>query len=113
MTTTMAYTDALAVVAQGAAARDREPHPAFPADAIAALEDAGVLAGGLPFSEQLVVVRDVARADAAVARIVDELLGERQSPGQDARVLQGGDGIGGEGRVRLPVARGRALGDDG
>ncbi len=71
MTSTAAFTDALAVVAQGAAARDREPHPAFPADAIGALEDAGVLAGGLPFSEQLVVVRDVARADAAVARIVD------------------------------------------
>ena len=71
MTVTAAFTDALASVAQGAAARDREPHPAFPADAIAALERAGVLAGGLPFSEQLVVVRDVARADAAVARIVD------------------------------------------
>ena len=71
MTLTAAFTDALAIVAQGAAVRDREPHPAFPDDAIGALEQAGVLAAGLPFSEQLTVVRDVARADAAVARIVD------------------------------------------
>ena len=71
MTLTAAFTDALAIVAQGAAARDREPHPAFPDDAIGALEQAGVLVAGLPFSEQLTVVRDVARADAAVARIVD------------------------------------------
>ena len=71
MSATAAFTEALACVAQGAAARDREPHPPFPDDAIGALERAGVLAGGLPFSAQLVVVRDVARADAAVARIVD------------------------------------------
>ncbi len=71
MTATAALADALATVAHGAAERDREPRPRFPGDAVAALERAGVLAGGLPFSEQLEVVRDVARADPAVARIVD------------------------------------------
>ena len=71
MTATAALADALATVAHGAAERDREPRPRFPGDAMAALERAGVLAGGLPFSEQLEVVRDVARADPAVARIVD------------------------------------------
>jgi hypothetical protein len=71
VTLTASFTDALALVAQGAAARDREPRPLFPDNAIAALEQAGVLVAGLPFSGQLTVVRDVARADAAVARIVD------------------------------------------
>jgi len=71
VTATAAYTDALAAIAERAAERDRAADPAFPADAIAALARAGVLAGGLPFSEQLTVVRDVARADPAVARIVD------------------------------------------
>jgi hypothetical protein len=71
MTVTASLADALAVVARGAAERDREPHPHFPDAALAALERAGALAGGLPFSAQLEVVRDVARADPAVARIVD------------------------------------------
>ena len=40
-----------------------------------------------------------------------ELLGERQPGDEDAGVLEGGDGVGRERRVRLAVARGRALGD--
>jgi hypothetical protein len=71
MTTAVSRADALALVAEGAAARDREPVARFPVEAIGALQDAGMLAGDLPFSEQLGVVRDVARADASVARIVD------------------------------------------
>jgi hypothetical protein len=67
-----ALTIGLATIAAGAAARDRQPDvPPFPYAAIAALHAAGALAGGLDFAAQLTLVRDVARADAGVSRIVD------------------------------------------
>jgi alkylation response protein AidB-like acyl-CoA dehydrogenase len=69
---------ALAEVAAGAQARDEQPSPSFPEDAIAALEQAGVLAfnavGGTvrpPAQTELELVRQVARADGSVGRIVD------------------------------------------
>jgi hypothetical protein len=68
---TAALPDALAFIARGAAERDRLPVPPFPSEEFAALEAAGVLGTGLPFAEQLALVRDVARADPAVSRIVD------------------------------------------
>jgi alkylation response protein AidB-like acyl-CoA dehydrogenase len=67
---------ALATVAAGAAARDADPGGAFPEDAIAALEQAGVMgasagADGLPYAEELALLRAVGAADAGVARILD------------------------------------------
>ena len=60
---------ALAEVAAGAAARDREP--AFPADAMTALARAGALGQRPPISHEWELVRAVARADGSVGRIVD------------------------------------------
>jgi alkylation response protein AidB-like acyl-CoA dehydrogenase len=69
---------ALARVADTAAARDASPAPAFPEDAIAALEEVGVLAfnaqpgpGRPPAGGELDLVRRIARADGSVGRIVD------------------------------------------
>ena len=54
---------------------DRAPQldhaPSFPTAAFAALGRAGVLAGDLPFADQLRLVRAVARADGSVGRILD------------------------------------------
>jgi alkylation response protein AidB-like acyl-CoA dehydrogenase len=61
----------VATVAAGAAARDADRSGAFPEDAIAALQHAGVLAGVLPYAEELALLRTVGAADAGVARIVD------------------------------------------
>jgi alkylation response protein AidB-like acyl-CoA dehydrogenase len=70
--------DALAGVAATAAERDRQRVPAFPGDALALLEAAGVLAWNAvpgrrrpPAAEELALVRAVARADASVGRILD------------------------------------------
>ena len=60
---------ALAEVAAGATARDREP--AFPADAMTALARAGALGQRAPISEEWELVRAVAQADGSVGRIVD------------------------------------------
>lgn len=69
---------ALARIASGATERDRHPAPPFPEDAVAALEDAGLLAwnagGGPrrpPGADELALVRAVAHADASVGRIFD------------------------------------------
>ncbi len=56
-------------IAQRAAELDRAP--AFPTAAFAALGRAGLLAGDLPFADQLRLVRTVARADGSVGRILD------------------------------------------
>ena len=70
MTATVATLDeALADIAAGAAARDRAP--AFPADAFAALAQAGALEGGRTPSQEWALVRAVARADGSVGRILD------------------------------------------
>jgi hypothetical protein len=63
--------DALTQVAARAAARDRDPRAPFPSAAIAALEAEGRLGRLGPYADQLALVRDVARADAGVSRIVD------------------------------------------
>ncbi len=69
---------ALAMVAAGATGRDREPRPAFPAEAIDALRHAGALGWNAtpgpvrpPAAEELALVRRVAEADGSVARIFD------------------------------------------
>jgi hypothetical protein len=68
----------LAEVAAGARERDRPAVPAFPEDAIALLERAGVLAWGAEAdgarpaaAGELSLVRRVAEADGSVGRIVD------------------------------------------
>ena len=68
--------DALALVAAGAADRDRDTAGRFPDDAFGALERAGLTtitagATGASFSDELALLREVARADAGVARILD------------------------------------------
>jgi hypothetical protein len=75
-TTAIDLGTALATVRAGAAARDADPAGAFPEDAIAALEHAGVLAATasdvpVAYAEELALLRAVAAADAGVARIVD------------------------------------------
>jgi len=65
----------LAVVAAGAASRDADPAGAFPEEPIRALESAGALAvtaGARPasYAEELSLLREVAAADAGVARIL-------------------------------------------
>jgi alkylation response protein AidB-like acyl-CoA dehydrogenase len=60
---------ALAEVAAGAAARDRDP--AFPTDAMTALAQAGALGTRTPISHEWELVRAVAQADGSVGRIVD------------------------------------------
>jgi alkylation response protein AidB-like acyl-CoA dehydrogenase len=60
---------ALAQVAAGAAARDREP--AFPFDAMAVLARAGALGRCGSISQEWELVRAVAQADGSVGRIVD------------------------------------------
>ena len=69
---------ALAAIADRAAARDRDPARAFPADALTLLRDAGAVAatavdGPLrpPAAQELLLVRRVAAADASVGRIFD------------------------------------------
>ena len=71
-------TGALAAIAATAAARDREPVPAFPEDALGALRDAGLLAWNAragperpPAAKELELVRSVAAADGSVGRIYD------------------------------------------
>nr|MBA3867078.1 acyl-CoA/acyl-ACP dehydrogenase [Solirubrobacterales bacterium] len=67
---------ALAAIAEGAAALDREPR--YPREALAALGDAGVLTAtigagreGAPVDAEWELVRRVAAADASVGRILD------------------------------------------
>ena len=60
---------ALAQVAAGAAARDREP--AFPFDAMTVLAQAGALGRCGSISQEWELVRAVAQADGSVGRIVD------------------------------------------
>jgi alkylation response protein AidB-like acyl-CoA dehydrogenase len=69
---------ALAQVAAGAAARDADPAPSFPADAFATLRAAGAVrfnafAGERrpPAADELDLVRRVAAADGSVGRIFD------------------------------------------
>jgi alkylation response protein AidB-like acyl-CoA dehydrogenase len=78
MASAASLSDALELVASGAAVRDVEPAPAFPEAAIAALERAGALACNAvpgtvrpPAAEELDLVRRVARADGSVGRIFD------------------------------------------
>ena len=70
--------EALTAIAARAAARDREPARAFPADAFALLRDAGAVAATAiagpqrpPATQELSLVRRVAAADASVGRIFD------------------------------------------
>lgn len=70
--------DALAAIADGAAARDAAPSPAFPETAIAALQDSGAMRWNAvsgtsrpPAATELDLVRRVARADGSVGRIFD------------------------------------------
>jgi alkylation response protein AidB-like acyl-CoA dehydrogenase len=60
---------ALAVVAEGAAARDRAP--AFPHDAMTELAEAGALSRRGSISGEWELVRAVSQADGSVGRIVD------------------------------------------
>lgn len=69
---------ALAQIAAGAPARDADPARRFPADAFAALRDAGALAFNAvpgearpPAAQELELVRRVASADGSVGRIFD------------------------------------------
>jgi alkylation response protein AidB-like acyl-CoA dehydrogenase len=73
-----AFDEALAEIEAGAADRDGEAAPAFPAGPVALLERAGMLAwnakaGDLrpPAAAELELVRRVARADGSVGRIYD------------------------------------------
>ena len=67
--TVAAVQHALADVAAGAAARDREP--AFPSDAMTVLARAGALSRRGSISREWELVRAVAQADGSVGRIVD------------------------------------------
>jgi alkylation response protein AidB-like acyl-CoA dehydrogenase len=67
--TVAAVQRALAQVAAGAAARDREP--AFPFDAMTVLAQAGALGRRGSISQEWELVRAVAQADGSVGRIVD------------------------------------------
>ena len=67
--TVAALQRALAQVAAGAAARDREP--AFPYDAMTALAEAGALGQRGSISREWELVRAVAQADGSVGRIFD------------------------------------------
>ena len=63
---------ALDRIADGATARDQAPGvPPFPADAVDALREAGMLEPIVPLAEQLDAVRAVSRADGSVGRIFD------------------------------------------
>ncbi|MET0602690.1 MAG: hypothetical protein ABW167_11935, partial [Baekduia sp.] len=69
--------NALALVAAGAADRDRDTAGRFPDDAFGALERAGltsITASAQPaaaYPDELALLHEVARADAGVARILD------------------------------------------
>ncbi len=76
----IALDDVLARIESGAAERDAEPAPGFPEDAVALLEQSGMLAWnahaqpGAPrpsAAGELQLVRRVARADGSVGRIFD------------------------------------------
>jgi alkylation response protein AidB-like acyl-CoA dehydrogenase len=72
----LSRSDALALVAAGAADRDRDTAGRFPDDAFGALERAGLtrITAGTPvaaYPDELALLREVARADAGVARILD------------------------------------------
>jgi hypothetical protein len=74
--TALSRADALALVAAGAADRDRDLSGRFPDEAFGALERAGltsITAGSVPagYADELALLREVARADAGVARILD------------------------------------------
>ena len=67
---------AVNAIAAGAKTRDLDPSGAFPQDAVGALEAAEAFAApatgeGLPFAEELALLRRIAAADAGVARILD------------------------------------------
>jgi alkylation response protein AidB-like acyl-CoA dehydrogenase len=70
--------DVLLWISASASERDRAPAPAFPTAAIDRLEQAGALAWNAqpgverpPASDELALVRGVARADGSVGRILD------------------------------------------
>jgi hypothetical protein len=72
------FEDMLGEIASGAAERDREAAPRFPAGPIGILESSGVLAWNArpgterpPAADELGLVRQVARADGSVGRIFD------------------------------------------
>jgi len=76
--TSLAFDQALAEIGSGAAHRDGEATPSFPAAPIALLERAGMLAWNAkagaarpPAAAELELVRQVARADGSVGRIYD------------------------------------------
>ncbi|MGI8507638.1 MAG: hypothetical protein ACR2MK_12725 [Solirubrobacteraceae bacterium] len=123
---------ALERIATDAAARDDEPRPAFPEDAIARLERAGALAFNAapgprrpPAADELGLVQRVARADGSVGRIFDGHLNavERiavQGPaelrdeelraaatGELRAGVWGGDPVPGEGEPAMVIARDR------
>ena len=133
MAPTHPLAEALRRVAAGAQARDLEPSPSFPGDAIIELERAGALAFNAlvgtrrpPAAEELALVRSVARADGSVGRIFDGHLNavERivvQGPpalrdrelsavraGELRAGVWGGDPVPGEGPPATVVRRGRS-----
>jgi hypothetical protein len=73
----LSLADALGAISDGADVRDREASPAFPSAAIELLRRAGLLWWNAvdgerpPASEELALVRAVARADGSVGRIFD------------------------------------------
>ncbi|MBJ7328611.1 MAG: acyl-CoA/acyl-ACP dehydrogenase [Solirubrobacteraceae bacterium] len=109
-------------IADGAAARNREQHPAFPEDAIAALEQDGWLAIGAaggadrpPATEELHLVREISRADAGVGRIVDGHLNaiERLAVGAEPALRDAELGRVRAGRLRAGVWGADPRGDEG
>ena len=88
---------ALADIATAAPALD--VHPRFPTEAFAGLASAGALAAGRTSAEQWSLVREVARADGSVGRILDGhlngvervgLLGEPQLGVDELEAVAGG-----------------------
>jgi len=88
---------ALADIATAAPALDAQPR--FPTEAFAGLASAGALAAGRTSSEQWSLVREVARADGSVGRILDGhlngvervgLLGEPQLDVDELAAVAGG-----------------------
>jgi hypothetical protein len=122
---------ALAEIAAGAPARDAAHRPAFPAEAFAVLERAGVLSFNAqpgeprpPAAAELSLVRRVAAADGSVGRIFDghlnaverlavqapDWLRERElaavSAGELLAGVWGGDPVGDEGPAATVISAG-------
>ncbi len=76
--------DPIARIAAGAAERDRHPGvPPFPADAFAALGEAGMLEPIASLADQIAAVRAVSRADGSVGRIFDGHVNAQERLGVD------------------------------